>query len=238
MFYIFLIFLAIFVPYSVLSRKYANPFKLFFIFGKKGAGKSLYMVKLMLRYLKRGWSVYTDISNINIPGVRIISAMDLSAYAPEPKAAIFLDEAGILFDNRNFKNFDAGLRDFFKLQRKYKCRVYLNSQSFDIDKKIRDVTDAMGLMVSLGNVISVYRPIRRSITLTAPSADSESRIADKLSFESIFHWKFTFMPRYFKYFDSYAAPVRPVIPFEEIPAAVKDLSEKSVKRLLRRHKGD
>ena len=48
-------------------------------------------------------------------------AMDLAEFAPEENSAIFLDEAGILFDNRNFKNFNAGLRDFFKLQRKYKC---------------------------------------------------------------------------------------------------------------------
>lgn len=155
------------VFFVVLSKKYDNPYKLFFIFGKKGAGKSLYMVKLMLRYIKKGWTVYTDISNVKIPGIRIMKAMDLSTFAPEPKSVIFLDEAGILFDNRNFKNFDFGLRDFFKLQRKYKCRVYLNSQSFDIDKKIRDVTDHMGLMISIGNVFSVYRPIRRSITLTA-----------------------------------------------------------------------
>lgn len=89
----------------------------------------------MMKYLKKGWTVYTDIDNCNLPGVRIMNAMDLSDFAPAENSAIFLDEAGILFDNRNFKNFNSGLRDFFKLQRKYKCRVFLNSQSFDIDKK-------------------------------------------------------------------------------------------------------
>lgn len=223
------------VFFVVVSKKYDNPYKLFFIFGKKGAGKSLYMVKLMLRYVKKGWTVYTDISNVKIPGIRIMKAMDLSTFAPEPKSVIFLDEAGILFDNRNFKNFDSGLRDFFKLQRKYKCRVYLNSQSFDIDKKIRDVTDHMGLMISIGNVFSVYRPIRRSITLTAPSAEAESRIADKLSFESLFRWKITYLPKYFKYFDSFEAPERQPVPFNEVKEGIQDLTEKSVKRLLRRH---
>ena len=226
---------AFLVWFSVQSRRYNNPYRLIFIFGKKGAGKSLYMVKQMMKYLKKGWTVYTDIDNCNLPGVRIMNAMDLSEFAPVENSAIFLDEAGILFDNRNFKNFNSGLRDFFKLQRKYKCRVFLNSQSFDIDKKIRDVTDHMGLIVSVGNVFSIYRPIRRSITLTQPSAEAESRIADKLSFESLFKWQITYLPKYFKYFDSFAAPERPPLPFNEI---VADLTDKNVRRSLRRQRPD
>lgn len=226
---------AFLVWFSVQSRRYNNPYRLIFIFGKKGAGKSLYMVKQMMKYLKKGWTVYTDIDNCILPGVRIMNAMDLSDFAPVENSAIFLDEAGILFDNRNFKNFNSGLRDFFKLQRKYKCRVFLNSQSFDIDKKIRDVTDHMGLIVSVGNVFSIYRPIRRSITLTQPSAEAESRIADKLSFESLFKWQVTYLPKYFKYFDSFAAPERPPLPFNEI---VADLTDKNVRRSLRRQRPD
>lgn len=238
-FFTMIIFLSIvgafLVWFSVQSRRYNNPYRLIFIFGKKGAGKSLYMVKQMMKYLKKGWTVYTDIDNCNLPGVRIMNAMDLSEFAPVENSAIFLDEAGILFDNRNFKNFNSGLRDFFKLQRKYKCRVFLNSQSFDIDKKIRDVTDHMGLIVSVGNVFSIYRPIRRSITLTQPSAEAESRIADKLSFESLFKWQITYLPKYFKYFDSFAAPERPPLPFNEIVAG---LTDKNVRRSLRRQRPD
>lgn len=223
------------VWFVVQSRRFNNPYRLIFIFGKKGAGKSLYMVKQMMKYLKKGWTVYTDIDNCNLPGVRIMNALDLSKFAPVENSAIFLDEAGILFDNRNFKNFNSGLRDFFKLQRKYKCRVFLNSQSFDIDKKIRDVVDQMGLMVSIGNVFSIYRPIRRSITLTEPSSEAESRIADKLSFESIFKWQITYLPKYFKYFDSFAAPERPSLPFNEI---VAELTAKNVRCSLRRQRSD
>lgn len=226
---IFILFVAFMVWFSVQSKRYSNPYRLIFIFGKKGSGKSLYMVKQMLKYLKKGWTVYTDIDTCKVPGIRIIKAMDLAEFAPESNSAIFLDEAGILFDNRNFKNFNSGLRDFFKLQRKYKCRVFLNSQSFDIDKKIRDVTDQMGLMVSIGNVFSIYRPIRRSITLTEPSAEAESRIADRLRFESLFKWQFTYLPRYFKYFESFDAPMREAIPFREV---IADLTDSSPTRRL------
>ena len=203
MWFLFLL-LGAFSALVVYSRRYANPYKLEFIFGKKGAGKSTLMVSRMVSDLKHGWNVYTDMSDCVLPGVRIINSDDLGKFIPEPHSALYLDEAGIKFDNRNYKNFPPELRDFFKYQRKYKCKVCMNSQSFDIDKKIRDVVDHMGLVVNLGNVFSIYRPIRRSITLTEPTGDSESRIADRLRFQSLWHWKITYLPAYFKYFDSYA----------------------------------
>ena len=75
------------------------------------------------------------------------------------------------------------------------------------------------------------RPIRRSITLTEPSAEAESRIADRLKFESLFKWQITYLPKYFKYFDSFAAPVRPPMPFTEV---VADLTDNNVRRSMKR----
>ena len=148
-----------------LKRKYANPYKLVFIFGKKGSGKSCMMIHEMFKYLKRGWHVYTDMSDCNIPGVRIITTKDLANFAPDPNSALFLDEVGITFDNRGFKSFDVGFRDFFKFQRKYRCAVYMNSQAFDVDVKIRNLTDSMILQTNIANCISVSRPIARSIKI-------------------------------------------------------------------------
>ena len=137
------------------------------------------MVNYMLKYKKRGWNVYTDMKDIYIPGVRIIDSADLASFRPAPHSALFLDEVGISMDNRNYKSFPPGLRDFFKYVRKMKCVVYLNSQSFDVDKKVRDTTDAMILQVSLLNCISLSRPIRRSITLTEPSAEARKEKGKK-----------------------------------------------------------
>lgn len=184
-----------------------------FIFGKKGAGKSCYMVKQMLHYLRKGWNVYTDMADVRIPGVRIITLKNLETFRPEPHSAVFLDEVGISMDNRSFKSFPPGLRDFFKYARKMKLVVFMNSQAYDVDKKVRDTTDAMMLMQSIGSFLCICRPIRRSITLTEPSADSESRIADVLKFASIFSWRFYYMPAYFRYFDSLAMPQRPIVPY-------------------------
>ncbi len=214
----FWLFLIVGLPLSFfvyVNRKYNNPYKLTFIFGKKGAGKSCYMVRKMLRYLRKGWTVYTDMADIKIPGVRIISVKSLSDFRPVPHSAIFLDEVGISMDNRDFKSFPPGLRDFFKYVRKMKCCVYMNSQAYDVDKKVRDTTDGLMLVQSIASVLSLCRPVIRSVTLTQSTADSDSRIADNLRFGSVFSWRLYYMPFYFRYFDSSAMPERREIRFSE-----------------------
>lgn len=230
--FLIVVFLSI-LGFAVYTKKFSNPYKLIFIFGKKGAGKSCLMVREMLRHLKKGWTVYTDMPDCLVSGVRLIDGKDLSDFVPEEHSCLFLDEVGITFDNRNYKTFPVGLRDFFKFQRKYKCKIYMNSQAFDVDLKIRNLTDSMILQTSICNCISISRPIKRTVTLTEPSAEAESRIADKLSFEKIWHWKFYWMPHYFKYFDSFSAPERPQISYREIVSDVKKLSSKSVKKALK-----
>lgn len=228
-------FFAFLFVFSLYTRRFRNSYKLIFIFGKKGAGKSTLMVKEMLKHAKKGWTIYTDMQDCNVPGIRIISALDLAKFAPEPHSCLFLEEVGITYDNRKYKEFGDGVRDFWKFLRKYKCKAYMNSQSYDIDKKIRDVVDGMILQNSIADVISISRPIRRSVTLTEPSADSESRIADRLSFAPIWDWKFMWMPRYHKYFDSFSAPPRDPIPFRQIPGDISDLRRsRSALRTLRR----
>lgn len=199
------------IIFVCLSLKYRNPYRCTFIFGKKGAGKSCFMVRKMLYYKRRGWNVYTDMADVRIPGVQIISLKQLEIFRPEPNSALFLDEVGISMDNRSFKSFPPGLRDFFKYARKMKLVVYMNSQAYDVDKKVRDTTDSMMLMQSIGSFLSICRPITRSVTLTAPSADSESRIADVLRFAPIWQWKVFYMPAYFEYFDSTAMPARQIV---------------------------
>lgn len=208
--------LILFALFAYLTHKYRNPYKLIFVFGKKGAGKSCYMVRQMLRYIRKGWHVYTDMEDVRIPGVRIIDLAQLSTFKPESQSLVCLDEVGISMDNRSYKSFPPGLRDFFKYVRKMKIVVIMNSQAFDVDKKVRDTTDSMLLMQAIGSLFCIARPVYRGITLTEPSADSESRIADTLRFGSIFSWKFYYMPAYFRYFDSLSMPSRPDIRYTEV----------------------
>lgn len=216
------------------SYKYVNPHKLIFIFGKKGSGKSTYMVSLMLQHIRRGWHVYTNMTDVVIPGVRVFDIDSLQTCSPEPHSVLFVDEGGLIWDNRGFKNFHKGYTEFFKLQRKYKCKVYINSQDFDIDKKIRQLTDSMVLMNSIAGCIGVVRPILRKVALVEASANGESRVADNLKFGSIFQYRFLWLPKYFKYFDSYNAPERPPVDFTTVPGDISALVSKTPLVALKR----
>lgn len=212
---IFFLIFAVFLAFSLYSRKFANPYKNYMIFGAKGSGKSTLMVKWMLHDLRHGWTVYTDMQGVSLEGVRFIKTLDLATFAPPPRSSVYLDEAGLSFDNRNFKTFPEGIRDFAALQRKYKVKWVLNSQTTDTDKKLRSRTDRLFLQTNIGNVIGITRPIIRTVTLTEASSMGESRIADQLKFDKPWHWKITWMPRYFKYFTSFNPPARPEIEYEE-----------------------
>lgn len=229
----FFVSLFLFGSFTYFSLKYSNPHKLIFIFGKKGAGKSTYMVRLMLDHLRKGWNVYTNMHDVRIDGVRLMDTSLLKTCVPEPHSVLFIDEGGLIWDNRGFKTFDKGYTEFFKLQRKYKCKVYINSQDFDIDKKIRQLTDSMVLMSSIGGFIGVVRPIIRKVALVEASAQGESRIADNLKFGSLFSFRFLWLPRYFKYFDSYNAPVRPPVTFSTVVSDITALQAKSPLKALK-----
>lgn len=211
LFFIIIGILSVILLLNVKYRNMRNPYKLHVVFGKKGSGKSTYFAKLAKKALKQHKKVYTNMVEMNIPNVIIFDPLDLGDKVPEPNSVCLIDEGGIVFDNRNYKTFKASARDFFKLQRHYKCEVWLASQSFDIDKKLRDLTDDMMLAVSIFPWLSVFRPIKRTVTLVEASALGESRIADNLKFKWIFSWKFLFLPKYVKLFDSFKVEQKPYI---------------------------
>lgn len=202
----------IFINYKY--RSFKNPYTLNMVFGKKGSGKTSYFIKLALFYHKRGFNVYSNIPDISFDWLRSFDVSDLGKFVPPPNSVLLIDEAGSVFDNRQFKSFSSDTRDFFKLQRHYKCIVYLASQSYDIDKKLRDLTDNMILCQSFLPWLAIRRPIKRTITLTEASSFGESRIADNLKFRCIFSWRFTFLPIYSKYYNSFHVPEKPALPYK------------------------
>lgn len=192
----------------VYGSKYRNPYRLYMVFGKKGSGKTTLITKLSLKHIKKGWKVY---STVPVPGTYLFDAQDIGKITFDQDSVLFLDEGGILFDNRNFKNFRNDTRDWFKYQRHYRVKVYIFSQAFDIDVKLRNLTDYMYLTTNFFNVVSIARRVQRSIIIVHPSGDAESRIADDLNFTPWIFAPFgglyvTWIPKYIKYFDSFAAP--------------------------------
>lgn len=99
--YIFAIFFVIFVfVFAVYARKYANPYKLVMIFGKKGSGKTTLLVKMAYKFLKKhSGDIYTN-CEINIPEyahrIHGFDPIELGRrfLPPEGSAASFLSRKG------------------------------------------------------------------------------------------------------------------------------------------------
>lgn len=230
--FFYTILIVLFVCFVYLTCKYRNPYKLTMVFGKKGSGKSTFLAKTAFRYLKKGRPVY---STEKIPGVIQFDVNKIGSVTFPEDAVILIDEVGMIWDNRNFKTFRPEVRDYFKYQRHEKHIVYLFSQTFDIDVKLRNLTDCMYLCVCKFGWLSIARKIKRSIVLVQPMGESESRIADNLEFEPVF-WSlfgartciFTFIPNWIHFFDSHEKLGLPMIAASD-PYPVPDLIAKKFK---------
>ena len=165
-----LAFLALLVFCAVMARKYRNPYKLTLVFGKKGSGKTTFLTKKAVQYMRRGKTVY---STVYIPGAHMFDVQQIGNYTFPPESVVFVDEVGMVWDNRNFKSFRPEVSDWFKLQRHYHVTVWLFSQATDIDIKLRMLMDEMYLCTCHMNFLSVARKIRRSITIVHPSGDAD-----------------------------------------------------------------
>lgn len=214
---VFLCFMAFLSVWHVATRKYLNPYKLYLVFGKKGSGKSTYLVKLAQQHLKRGWIVYTNMDELFMPGVRHFNIQHLGDFVPEARSLLLLDEVGMIWDNRDYKVFKPGVRDFFKLQRHYHVKVYMASQTFDVDKKLRDLTDGMYLHQNIARVFTVGKRITRKVVLTQSTSEAESRISEDLVMLPFWDWTYTYIPRWSKFFDSHSIPDKPHLEYTTDP---------------------
>lgn len=198
------------------SIKFRNPYRLYMLFGKKGSGKTTFITKMAIKYMRKGRKVY---STVPVPGAYGFDPQKLGQLMFEPNSVIFFDEAGILFDNRDFKNFSKDKVEYLKLMRHYGVTIYMFSQAFDIDKKIRDLTDYCYLVTNWFNCISVARKITRRIAIVhADSGTGESHLADDMDFTPWFTIPFggaifTWIPAWTKYFNSFDAPELPLTEF-------------------------
>lgn len=203
----FLIFFFCFVLFfSLCTSEFTNPYTLIFYFGKKGSGKTTELVKLAIQHLNNGWLVF---SNVPIPGTYMYDPLKIGQLSFPPHSVVFIDEASISWDNRGFKSFDKKTLEWFRLQRHYKVKVYLFSQTFDVDKKLRDLTDEMYLIERRFKIFGYGKRIIKKITLTESTGDSESHISENLKFDSLLFFfagsrSITLIPRFANLFDSFS----------------------------------
>lgn len=208
--FVFLLGTALMVRFVYLFWNYRNPYKLTMYFGKKGSGKTTVMAKLAVKYMKKGVPVY---SNFYIPGAYQFDPTQLGLVDLPRNIVIMIDEVGILWNNRNFKNFSGTLREYFKLQRHYGHTIIMCSQSWDVDKTLRLLCDYLFLVECHFNIFSVAKRITRRFAVVNTeskhgTADGESKIVDDLMIQPWWLWPFgsrvvTFIPHWVKYFNSF-----------------------------------
>lgn len=187
--------------------------------GLPGSGKTTQLTKIALRHIRNkktffnnvyidgGWNVY---STFDIPGTIPFKIEEFGTFIPTGNSLLIIDEVGIHWDNRKFKNFLAKDRDFFKFHRRYHTKIVLASQSTDFDKKIRDLCDEIYIMSCLFGVFSISRRVKKKITISNSQINNEE--VNKAGGDIIEEYRFaglpsiTFVPRYVEYFNSFEAP--------------------------------
>lgn len=206
------------VAFHFATRKYLSPFRLKAYIGKKGSGKSTLLTKHAYKALKQGRKVYSTeeltfiikgnkVSTIHIDPFKIPYA-NIEAYS-----LVLLDEINLYFDNRDFasKSYSARFKpvmEWLRLQRHYKVCVNVYTQTWDFDKKIRELCDDFYLVNKLGRVLVIARHMIKKPVVVHPSADAPARVDDDFIEDGLLLAPFggiecAWIPYWSKLFDSF-----------------------------------
>lgn len=180
--------------------------KLFF--GSPGCGKSTLACKLM--FYSDSSYIYSNFDNDlshQIPSEYI------GRFAFPDHSELYIDEAGIDYNNRNYKNLSQDTIEYLKLHRHFKNDIFLFSQSWeDTDITLRRLTDELWYMKKKGP-FTICRKLRKSVKVNKET----EQIIDGYKFAGVLwnllppplHEKTFFMfyrKPYFKHFNSYSKP--------------------------------
>lgn len=191
------------------------------VFGSPRAGKTTLAARYTKEYLKKGVPVY---GNAEVTGMIPFPLEKLGEVTPPSGSVLIIDEAGIHYNNRNYKLFPKKTIEWFKLHGHYKVDVIVLSQSWDdMDITIRRLADKLLYIRKLGAGLTIIRRVKKYVEI-----DKEThQIIDGYRFYPIWYsllrlfligrllrlekpFFFLFRPRYYKLFNSWAVPETPV----------------------------
>lgn len=212
---LFLVLCSIILIWHFSTKWLLNPYKLIMIFGKKGSGKSTLGTKIMYKALISGKKVYSteklefDYKKKHYK-TEVIDPCQIYKYKFEPDSIILMDEINTYtgYDNRQFKAMDPKIIEWFRFQRHYKTTCYLLSQSFDVDRKLRNLTDSMYIVSKFARAMVIARRLVRKPVVVHPSGDAPARLDDDIIEDGLFLAPFggcmlAWIPRWTKLFDSF-----------------------------------
>lgn len=133
-----------------------------------------------------------------------------SPCALKEPAVILCDEINLLWDNRNFKNFSPELQKYFRLQRHYKHIFIGFSQTFDCDKKIRDLADELLICRRLLRIFIITKSYCKKVVVVSPESANSRDVATMTDdfvplgfFHDVFGQFKAFLPYWVKRHDSF-----------------------------------
>lgn len=207
--------------YCLIFLKWiVRPYKFEIFIGKPRSGKTTMMTKEAIKCIRRHKVVYCN-TRIEVPGVRQFSALDigLGTYF-EPNSTILIDEPNLYWDNRTFKDSNRKkVIEWFRLYGHNRVNIKMYTQTLDVDKKLRYLASDCYINKKFLGTICIARRLKKQITIKESAIDAESQIVDELDFVPFFipgSIKLTFIPRWTRFFDSYALPDGEQISYEII----------------------
>ena len=139
---------------------------------------------------------------------------DVGLFDPSERSLIILGEAGTYFNNRLSSKIPSWCTDFFALHGHYGCDIVWDSQTVDVDKKLRNRT-ALLYHVRKGNLfrsLSFARRIWYDVTVDNNSHDLVEGYSISAGLMKPIHYllrvnQIIIRPLYYRVFDSYNKPL-------------------------------
>ena len=215
---ILILFVLWFLLESVIYRDFlaTSDYGVWLITGKMGSGKTTLEQRFACEYGLRGWHLF---SNFKMSGCSLVNNDDFFSFKYPRNSLILLDEAGVFWNSRDWKEFPAGFVVFLKNARKDGLKIIFLSQSADIDKTIRLLCDRVYLLKKIW-LFSLARAITVEPALLNNGSVSENKTGTE--FGDVYKyvpitikgaWLFTWLPRYAGLFDSFEAIINDREPF-------------------------
>ena len=189
--------------------------------GAPGVGKTSVAQWLVLENLKKGIPIW---SNVCLAGAYELNIKDLMKFDfvtfdnegnKVRGGVLILDEAGIDFNGRNWKEFSDNFVKFFKLHRHFKLDIYVFSQGNDMDMTIKRLAQQWYKLVR-PNIPILKRYYVQLIPVSTNLVIDKGEW--KLVYEadtSIFSSHFLSIYKAWEFFDSYEVPPLPIKEFNK-----------------------
>lgn len=200
------------------KNKYSivNPSQLSIYFGVPGCGKSTIASALVQKYSKKIGADHVfcnyPVDNSTLIDTDVLGKYSLCAF--DERALLVIDEAGLEYNNRDFKSFKRCSLEFFKLHRHYGVEVVIFSQTYnDMDLKIRGCQTKLYICRrSIIPFVVCAIPVHTKIGINELTKELCDEYYTSGLLVRLFETKRYFMPKYWKYFDSFTCPKLPPLP--------------------------